>query len=350
MPDTRPKTELSKLSIAPDKRDARFADDSIPLRKLFLPTFAFIILGLAIAIGSFFSSSGRARGGEGQVTSVQGLAPQPINSLTFTTPAFTADGYVVAERKASVSSNATGRLKDLRVAEGDEVKAGDVLAVLENDDLAATVREREANVAALQAGISSAEADLNDALLQNNRVKELKEERVVSQAELAPSETRLKRSQAELTGARAALALAEAQLERSRVDLSYTYIVAPFSGTVLSKNADVGEIVAPFGSSADARATVVTIADMTSLEVQADVSEADIAKVQIGQEVEITLDSVQGQTYHGSVKKIVPTVDRAKSTVLTKIQFTDLNAHVLPEMSAKITFKLDTGRTQKDAE
>ena len=86
MPETRPKPDLSKLSIAPEKREVPAKDDTIPLRKLFLPTFAFIILGLAIAIGSFFSASGREHGTDGQVTNVQGLAPQPINSLTFTTP------------------------------------------------------------------------------------------------------------------------------------------------------------------------------------------------------------------------------------------------------------------------
>jgi len=122
------------------------------------------------------------------------------------------------------------------------------------------------------------------------------------------------------------------------VAVDNTRIVAPFDGTVLKKNADVGEIVAPLAGAASSRAAVVTIADMNSLEVEADVSEANITRVASGQSCEIRLDAYPEQSYRGAVSKIVPTADRAKATVLVKIRFEKYDQRVLPEMGAKITF------------
>lgn len=250
-----------------------------------------------------------------------------------------ATGYVVASRQAAVASKATGRLKTLKVEEGDAVKEGDVLGVLENDDLLALVKEREASVEALQARIRFTEAELEDATLNRDRVVQLEKKKVVSRSEKDQALARYKKALSEVESAKANLSLAAAQLERTKVDLSYTFILAPFDGTVLTKNADVGEIVAPLGSSANARAAIVTIADMNSLEVEADVSEANITKIFVGQGCAITLDSYPGKPYKGKVSKIVPTVDRAKATVLTKIKFIDRDDKVIPEMSAKIAFK-----------
>ena len=117
-----------------------------------------------------------------------------------------------------------------------------------------------------------------------------------------------------------------------------TRIIAPFDGTVLKKNADVGEIMAPLAGAASSKAAVVTIADMSSLEVDADVSEANITKVRPKQNCEITLDAYPQQRYPGYVSNIVPTADRSKATVMVKIKFMKYDERVLPEMGAKITF------------
>lgn len=251
-----------------------------------------------------------------------------------------ASGYVIAQQKAAVSSKATGRLKELRVAEGDKVKKGDVLGVLENDDLKAIVAEKEAAVGAMQANNSFAEAELSDARKNLTRMSRMEQAKASSKSELDAAQARFQKAEASLAASKANLEMGRAQLEKVKVDLNYTFIVAPFDGTVLTKNADVGEVVAPFGSSADARAAIVTIADMSSLQVEADVSEANMQKVFVGQECEIVLDSFPEKTYHGFVDKIVPTVDRSKATVLTKIRFVDRDDAVIPEMSAKISFKI----------
>ena len=120
--------------------------------------------------------------------------------------------------------------------------------------------------------------------------------------------------------------------------LDYTLIRAPFDGVILTKNADVGEVVAPFGSSINAKAAVVTMADLDSLIVEADVSEINLEKVKKGQPCEIQLDSLPGMRFAGQVHMIVPTADRSKATVLTKVKFLEKDERVLPEMSAKVAF------------
>ena len=252
---------------------------------------------------------------------------------------FFATGYVVAQRQAAVASKATGRLKELRVEEGDQVKKGDILGVLENEDLQAVVGQATAQLEALKASQLSAAAELNEAQLAFTRASRLVKLRAIPTAEAEAAEARVKIAEANVAAAAANVRLHEAALEKAKVDLNYTFIVAPFDGTVLSKNADVGEIVDPFGSSTTARAAIVTIADMSSLEVEADVSESQIQRVKVGQKCEITLDAFPDLKYEGTVNKVVPTVDRAKATVLTRVKFNSVDARVIPEMSAKVIFK-----------
>lgn len=260
-------------------------------------------------------------------------APTAIRPLTLS-----ATGYVVAQRKAAVSSKATGRLKALHVVEGDVVAANAVLGELENDDVRAVEREAGAELEAARARIRSAQAEADDAASSRKRALELHSERVLAKAELDTAIARDKRAVAELEVARAQLRVAEAHLAKAQIDVEYTLIRSPFAGTVLTKDADVGEIVAPFGSAANARAAVVTMADMSSLEVEADIAEANLAKLRLGQAAKIVLDSFPNKVYHGTLTKIVPTVDRAKATVMVKISFSDRDANVIPEMSAKVEF------------
>ena len=236
----------------------------------------------------------------------------------------TASGYVVARRKAAVASKGTGTLVYLGVDEGDKVKKGQVIARLEDSDVAAA-RDRA------RENLHMAEADLNDAKQNLERMRTLLKRELVAQAEYDIADGRYKRVVATIDSAKFGLKEAEVAVDNTR-------IVAPFDGTVLKKNADVGEIVAPLAGAASSRAAVVTIADMSSLEVDADVSEANITRVSAEQPCEITLDAYPQQRYPGYVTKIVPTADRAKATVLVKIKFRQYDQKVLPEMSAKIAF------------
>ena len=252
------------------------------------------------------------------------LATASMSSPSQANAVLTASGYVVARRKAAVASKGTGTLVFLGVDEGDKVKKGQVIARLEdNDVVAARERARE--------NLRVAEADLNEAKQNVERMRALLKKELVAQAEYDLAEARYKRVVSTIDAARFGLKEAEVAVENTR-------IIAPFDGTVLKKNADVGEIVAPLAGAASSKAAVVTIADMSSLEVDADVSEANITRVTPEQACEITLDAYPQQRYPGYVTKIVPTADRAKATVLVKIKFREYDEKVLPEMSAKISF------------
>ncbi len=129
-----------------------------------------------------------------------------------------------------------------------------------------------------------------------------------------------------------------AALKSAQISLSYSEIRAPFDAVVLTKNADVGDIITPFGAAANAKAAVVSIADLSSLVVEVDVSEANIGTVQVGQPCDIQLDALPESRFRGVVDTIVPTVDRSKATVLVKVRFLTQDTRVLPEMSAKVGF------------
>ncbi len=249
-----------------------------------------------------------------------------------------ASGYVVAQRQADVASKATGRLVALYVGPGDPVKNGQILAKIESADVTARLHQAQANTGVARAGLAQARAAADEATLDYDRKRGLRDAELVSAAEFDAAAARHATAQAGVASAQAGVEAAEASARAAVVEVDNTVVRAPFDGTVLTKNADVGEIVAPFGSSSTARAAVVRIADMTSLMVEADVSERHLDQIKIGLRSEMTLDAYPQQRYHGMVETIVPTADRAKATVLTKIRFTDLDARVLPEMSAKVAF------------
>lgn len=260
------------------------------------------------------------------------VAPAPevkLVTVAFTSPAqtnavLTASGYVVAQRKAAVASKGTGRLVFLGVVEGDRVMRDQVIARLEDNDIRAQLDQARAN-------LKLNEAELNDARQTLSRTRTLFDKGLASQAELDGAQSRHDRVLAGIDVARAIVAAADVALEN-------TLIRAPFDGTVLTKNADVGEIVAPLAASASSRAAVVTIADMQSLQVEADVSESNIERIAPDQPCEITLDAYSDKRYQAFVSKIVPTADRAKATVLVKVAFLSYDGRVLPEMSAKVLF------------
>lgn len=248
-----------------------------------------------------------------------------------------ASGYVVAQRRAAVASKATGRLLWLGVREGSQVKQGEVLAKLDASDVQAAIAQAQASVRQAEAGVAQATVELVNADSEHKRAQGLKAQGFLSDQAVESALARVQTAQAAINSAKAGVALANAQLKVQQVNLSYTEIRAPFDGVVLVKNANVGDIITPFSSAAGSQGAVVTMADMTTLEVEADVSESNLAKAEVGAPVEITLDALPGLRFRGQVAGRVPTVDRAKATVMTKIRFEKLDSRILPEMSAKVT-------------
>jgi RND family efflux transporter MFP subunit len=249
-----------------------------------------------------------------------------------------ATGYVVAQRKAAIASKATGRLEWLGVTEGSRVQAGDLIARLDNRDVVAQAESAEANVRAARAALEQAQAEERDAAQQLARNRDLAAKAFVSQATVDVSKARHDRAVAGVANARATIGAAEANARNARVAVDYTLIRAPFDGVILSKSANVGDIITPFSSASDSKGAVVTMADMQTLEVEADVAESSLSKVSVGQPAEIVLDALPDARFRGRISRMVPTVDRAKATVMTKVRFDAIDPRVLPEMSAKVAF------------
>ncbi|MDO8654250.1 MAG: efflux RND transporter periplasmic adaptor subunit [Undibacterium sp.] len=288
-----------------------------------------IIAGAALlAIMGFVMRPGKI---EVQVTSVVTSYPsQQYAQLT-------ASGYVVAQRRAAVASKATGRLVLLNVREGSKVKQGDVLARLDASDVQAAMAQAQAGIRQAEAGVAQANVELVNAEADFKRSNGLRAQGFVSLQALDAASNRVNAAKAAVRLAQAAVAVSQAQLKVQQVNQDFTEIRAPFDGVVLVKNANVGDIITPFSSAAGSQGAVVTMADMSTLEVEADVSESNLAKAKIGQPVEITLDALPDSRFRGNIVGIVPTVDRAKATVMTKIHFEKLDPRILPEMSAKVT-------------
>jgi RND family efflux transporter MFP subunit len=308
------KADLSSLRI--DRSNYQKQNSS---RNKIFKIFVILLLSLLVVLALNFGWEKLINKGQKVSLTTASLVSQSQSNAILT-----ASGYVVAQRKAAIASKATGRLVYLGVVEGDEVVKDQIIGRLEDDDVKAQLEQAKATLKLYQADLIAAEANY------------------VREQELFASNTN---SEKELLAAKAAyqrvlasIDLTNAQIRSAEIAVEYTLIRAPFNGTVLTKNADVGEIVSPLGASATSRAAVVTIADMTSLQVEADVSESNIERIEPKQECEITLDAYPGNRYAGFVDKIVPTADRSKATVLVKVAFKNYDKRVLPEMSAKVLF------------
>ena len=264
------------------------------------------------------------------------LTPATMVSPVRAGAVLVASGYVVAQRKAAVASKGTGRLVYLGAVEGDRVRAGQVIARIEDADVKAQLAQAQANV-------QLSRAELHDAERSLARERLLGDSGFSSQASLDAAEARYQR-------VKAGIAAAEAAVDAAQVALENTVIRAPFDGTVLTKNADVGEVVAPLAASAFSKSAVVTVADLRSLQVEADVAESNLEAVSPDQPCEIVLDAYPDVRYPGVVAKIVPTADRAKATVQVKVAFRSYDARVLPEMSAKVHFLPRPSRVAVDTQ
>jgi HlyD family secretion protein len=243
------------------------------------------------------------------------------------TPILTASGYVVARRKAVVSSKIQGRLADLRVEEGSVVREGETIARLESIDYEASVRRAEA-------AVLRAEADLAEYVRQLKLSEDLTAQKIVAVDQRDAAASRVKIAEAAVAQAKADLAYAEAQLQN-------TFIRAPFSGVVVKKMAEVGESVTPIPPGVNistSSGAIVALADLATLEVEADVAEANVAKVKNGQPAEVTVEAIPDRRYKAVLRQVIPTADRTKATVMVKVTILDKDKDLKPEMSAKVTF------------
>lgn len=250
----------------------------------------------------------------------------------------TANGYVVARTQASISSKIPGRLESLEVSEGSIVVKGEILATLENADYRAALRQAEAQLEVSRAVRRETVATRDQLRRDVRRGAELVADSLISTQAFEQLESSLTEVEARLASQEARILADQAAVEVARANLENTVIRAPFAGTVLRKDAEVGELVAPTNGSGLTRGAVVTMADLQSLEVEVDVNEAYIARVSDGQSARIVLDAYPTVGFSGEVRQVMPTADRQRATVQVKVAIAENDPRILPEMGARVEF------------
>ncbi len=253
-----------------------------------------------------------------------------------------ASGYIVARREATVSSKFTGKVVDILIEEGHAVKAGQVLAHLDDTQARAAFALAEAQLAASKTGMAEDEAKLAQAELDLNRRQSLLKEQVVGKAEVDDARSLVDSTKARIEYSRQQITVAERQVEMQKTNLDDTIIRAPFAGMVISKDAQPGEMISPVSAGGGfTRTGIGTIVDMGSLEIEVDVNETYINRVKDGQKVEATLDAYPDWQIPAHVITTIPSADRQKATVKVRIGFEHLDPRILPDMGVKVSFLAD---------
>jgi RND family efflux transporter MFP subunit len=295
------------------------------------------VLALCLLIGA---ASGyvalRAQRFEVEVASA--VAPS-AGSGSGPTAVLQATGYVTARREATVSAQITGTLKEVLIEEGVQVKAGQVLARLEDTAQRAALAQCEAQFKAATALRTQFEAQLRQARRDLKRNADLIGRNLVSQQALETSQTQVDSLAAQLESQAKQVELAQAQIDGAQVQLSYTIVRAPFSGVIVAKAAQAGEIISPISAGGGfTRTGVGTVVDMNSLEIEVDVNEAYINRVEPEQRAQAVLDAYPDWMIPAHVIAIVPTADRSKATVKVRVAIDQKDPRILPDMGVRVSF------------
>ncbi|RME89788.1 MAG: efflux RND transporter periplasmic adaptor subunit [Verrucomicrobia bacterium] len=250
-----------------------------------------------------------------------------------------SSGYVTARRQATVSSKITGKIAEVRVEEGQRVKAGEVLARLDDVNARANLELATAQVAAAKAALEETRAELDVALRELERIRRLTANGVTTESDLDQAKGRVDVLQARLERQIREATVAERQQAVYAQQVEDTIIRAPFDGVVTTKDAQPGEMISPVSAGGGyTRTGICTLVDMNSLEIEVDVSESRLGRVREGQPVIARLDAYPEWEIPGHVIAIIPTADRQKATVKVRVGFEQLDPRILPEMAVRVAF------------
>jgi RND family efflux transporter MFP subunit len=250
-----------------------------------------------------------------------------------------ASGYLESYRQANIGARAAGRIQSVDVEEGTKVKTGQVIAMLEHRDIEAALAAAEASLAQAQAQVKEQEVEVERSAKDVKRNEGLRASNALSEAEFDKIYFQHQSAMAKLATLRAAVQLAEAKVLENQQFKENMIVRAPFDGTVISKDAEVGESILPGGmGEASGRGSVVTIADLERLEVDCDVKEDYIGRVTNDSPAEVVVGAVPNRRYAAKVRKVIPMGDRARATIKVKVSILDADARLFPEMSATVYF------------
>jgi len=251
-----------------------------------------------------------------------------------------ASGYVTARREATVSSKVTGKVMEVLIEEGMKVKEGQILARLDDTNIKAGLEVAQAQLASAKAALAETEAQLKNADQEFQRTTEPAKQHIASQSDLDLAESNAKALQAHLAQQKLDVVVAERQVTTWQQQMDDMVIRAPFDGVVTTKDAQPGEMISPVSAGGGyTRTGIGTVVDMNSLEIEIDVNESYINRVEPSQPVEATLDAYPDWKIPCKVIATIPTADRQKSTVKVRVGFDQLDPRILPDMSVKVAFR-----------
>ncbi|NJD04950.1 MAG: efflux RND transporter periplasmic adaptor subunit [Methylococcaceae bacterium] len=250
-----------------------------------------------------------------------------------------ATGYVVARRRATVSAKITGKVRDVRIEEGQRVAEGDVLAELDGVDLQAQLTLAQAQLEAARSQKADLQVQLAQAERDRKRQQELVGRRLTSAQAAEQARSAVQSLKARLAAQERQVEVAEEAVRVARVNLDNTVIRAPFAGVIVAKTAQPGEIVSPMSAGGGfTRTGIGTIVDMDSLEIEVDVNEAFIGRVSPRQPVQARLNAYPDWKIPAEVIAIIPTADRSKATVKVRIALLVKDPRIVPEMGVRVGF------------
>jgi len=257
-------------------------------------------------------------------------------------PVLVATGYVVARRSSEVGVKTGGRLARLQFEEGTRVRKGEIIAQIEHAEIDAQLEASRRQVAEAEAQLVQSHATRDEDLRTLERQRALAKEGITTDAALTAAQAAAAVSVARVNSAEAAIASARARVRVTEEAIENANVRAPFDGVVIKKRAEVGETVSPFGVAGQAAregGAIATIADLSELEVQTEVSENSVAKLTPAMAAEVKLQAYQDRVYKGRLRQIFPSADRAKSIVEVRVTILDADQHVKPEMTTSVTFQ-----------
>ena len=270
---------------------------------------------------------------------VHTVMAQPMTSGGPSSSVLDATGYVTARREATVSAQITGTLIEVLIEEGDHVKAGQVLARLDDTQQRAALAQAQAQLQSARALLVQYQSQLAQDQRDVKRAEDLVQRKLVSEQAVEQARTLVETHGAQLEGQRRQIDLAAANVRSAQVQLDYCTIHAPFTGVVIAKAAQVGEIVSPFSAGGGfTRTGIGTLVDMDSLEVEVDVNEAYINRVQPKQPVDSVLNAYPDWKIPSHVIAIIPTADRSKATVKVRIGIDSKDDRIVPDMGVRVSF------------
>lgn len=298
---------------------------------------------LLIAGGVWYLRSNHA------ATSVHTVMAQPMVSGGPSTSVLDATGYVTARRQATVSAQITGTLTEVLIEEGDHVKAGQVLARLDDTSQRAALAQAQAQLSSARATLTQFEAQLAQDRRDVKRQEDLLDRKLVSEQAVEQARTLVETQSAQVEGQHKLIDLAAANVRSAQVQLDYCIVHAPFTGVVIAKAAQVGEIVSPFSAGGGfTRTGIGTLVDMDSLEIEVDVNEAYINRVQPKQPVDSVLNAYPDWKIPSHVIAIIPTADRSKATVKVRIGLDVKDDRIVPDMGVRVSFLEDKKPAEAD--